>query len=184
MMVSGHDATPDPAGACVRPARADDAASIAAVQVASWQVAYAHLLPADWLAAMSVPDRQATWGRVLAEGRSCVAVAMQGTEVVGFVSSGPSRDADAAAGTHEVYALYVHPSHWAGGHGRRLWAQARAAALAAVAGQTTLWVIVGNARGVAFYERMGCRCDAAARQGFDIDGVPLQEDRYRLVWPG
>lgn len=174
----------EPAGYGVRPARATDAAAIAAVQVASWQAAYAHLLPAGWLAAMSVPDRQAAWGRVLADAESCVAVAVQRTEVVGFVSSGPSRDADAAAGTHEVYALYVHPAHWAGGHGRRLWAQACAAARAAGAAQMTLWVIVGNARGVAFYERMGCRCEPSARQGFDIDGVPLQEDRFRLVLTG
>lgn len=168
----------------MRAAGVGDAAAIAAVQTASWQAAYAHLLPADWLAGMSAHAGQENWARVLADGTSSVVLALRGDEVVGYVSSGPSRDADAAAGTHEVYALYVHPAHWAAGHGRRLWAQACATARAAGASQLTLWAIVGNARGTAFYERMGCRPDPEARQDFEIGGVPLQEDRYRLLLPG
>ena len=45
----------------VRPVTVDDAWGLAAVHVASWQWAYAGLLPAGQLAALSVEDRAARW---------------------------------------------------------------------------------------------------------------------------
>ena len=164
----------------LRAAVVGDAGAIAGVQVRSWQAAYAHLLPPEWLASMSVDERTAVWARSIAAGEPCVAVAEVAGRTVGFVAFGPSRDKDAAAATHEVWALYLEPADWSTGLGRRLLGHALAAMQAAGAASVSLWAIVGNARAARFYERAGLRCDAGSRADFEIAGVALQEDRYVL----
>jgi GNAT superfamily N-acetyltransferase len=70
--------------------------------VRSWQAAYAHVLPAERLAELSVERRARQWRDwppLLAES---------GDVVVGFVSVGASRDADADG---ELFAIYVDPDH-------------------------------------------------------------------------
>lgn len=161
-----------------RPATVHDAPAIAAVQVASWQAAYSHLLPQAWLQAMSVSQRAAQWAGFIDQQASEITVALQGDRVVGFASAGPARDRDAPARTHELYALYVHPQHWSAGHGWRLWQAVERAARQAGAERCTLWAIVGNARGIRFYERLGFCVEPGSRQRFEIDGTPLDEDRH------
>lgn len=164
-----------------RAATPADAQAIAAVQVASWQATYRHLLPEAWLAAMSVDERRGQWEDIIRTGRSAVHVALQDGVVVGFASSGRSRDKDAAPGTYELYALYVHPAAWSHGHGWTLWQAVLASARQCAAQRCTLWAIVGNDRAAQFYERIGFAVQPGSRQGFEIAGVPLQEDRYVLA---
>lgn len=166
-----------PRGFTLREAVTADAPAIAQVQVASWQAAYRHLLPADWLAAMSVQSRCEQWQQVLSVPHAVAVTCVDG-RVLGFVSAGPSRDAGAPAGTQEVYALYVHPDAWSQGHGAALLGWARAACRARGGGRLTLWAIVGNDRGRAFYERQGLVPEPGARQPLTIAGTPLLEDRY------
>lgn len=148
--------------------------------MASWQAAYRHLLPAEWLASMSIDDRRVKWEAIIGDGQSNVRVALDGGVVVGFASSGRSRDPDAAPNTHELYSLYVHPTAWSAGHGWALWRAVRGLAERNHAERCTLWAIVGNQRGTAFYERLGFALEPGSRQGFDIAGVRLQEDRWAL----
>ncbi len=162
----------------VREAEIADALAIARVQVAAWQAAYRHLLPQAWLGAMSVQDRSDKWQQIIGEGRSTVAVACHAGDVIGFASSGPSRDKDALPHTHELFALYVHPGHWSGGQGWRLWQSVRQSALKLAATRCTLWAMVGNERAVRFYERAGFTLEPGSRQNFELAGVALQEDRY------
>ena len=164
-----------------RDALPSDAQEIATVQVASWQAAYSHLLPAEWLAAMSVDERRGKWEEIIANGHSRVQVAMKDGAVVGFASSGKSRDKDAEPGTYELFALYVHPTAWSQGHGWHLWQSVLEAAKRQEAHRCTLWAIVGNDRGTQFYGRLGFVVQQGSRQGFEIAGVPLQEDRYVLI---
>ena len=86
----------------IRAGRPDDAAGVAAVQIASWRAAYAHLFSPEQLAAISLAERTEFWRRfppIVAE--------VEG-DVVGFV----------AVGNGELYAIYVHPNHWGSGIGR------------------------------------------------------------------
>lgn len=101
----------------VRPARPEDAERVAAVQLATWDQAYAQLVgPLDlpleqvaavWLHAVeSPPSRQ---HRLL--------VALDGSELVGFTTSQPSDEVEGAA---ELTALMVEPRWGRRGHGSRL----------------------------------------------------------------
>jgi GNAT superfamily N-acetyltransferase len=163
-----------------REATTSDALAIAEVHVASWQTAYKHLLPAEWLASMSIVDRRAKWEEIIYLRQSEVLVAVHNGKVIGFAFSGPSRDHDAALNTHELFALYVHPDAWSGRYGWSLWQSVRQSAERQDAQRCTLWAIVGNDRGVKFYERVGFGLEPGSRQNFEIAGVPLQEDRYAL----
>lgn len=63
----------------IRSARASDAEQVAAVHVASWQWAYAGLLPAEELADLSVADRADRWRtRPVGPGREDVGGASVG----------------------------------------------------------------------------------------------------------
>ena len=84
--------------AAVRLARATDAEQVAAVHVASWQWAYAGLLPAEELAGLSVAERTDRWRATLGgtgtgrTDRGATFVADLDGQVVGFVAVGPGRD--------------------------------------------------------------------------------------------
>lgn len=106
----------------VRPARAQDAPRIAAVQLRAWRAAYADLLPAaaldldaeevaeGWRAAADSPPSQ----------RHHVLVACEGTEVVGLVAVGPAEDPDSDPTDADLGTLLVDPGHTGAGHGSRL----------------------------------------------------------------
>ena len=76
--------------AIVRDALIDDAAAIAAIQVATWQEAYRGIVPESYLAAMSVEARTERWRDAIEtrlRGQSTL-VASSGGKVVGSQPSG------------------------------------------------------------------------------------------------
>jgi ribosomal protein S18 acetylase RimI-like enzyme len=158
----------------VRRARPGDAAAIAEVHARTWRVAYEHVFGADLLAART-PD-VALWEGVLARGRSDVFVADDGA-VVGFASTGESRDVDAAA---ELYALYVLPNGWGTGAGTALMRAGLDAMRARFSGEAVLWVLEDNPRARRFYEREGWTVDGARKEEEWL-GVPISEVRYRIT---
>jgi GNAT superfamily N-acetyltransferase len=82
----------------VREAVPADAAAMGHVRHASWQAAYSGLMPADYLAGLSVDGFVLSARRMLAahaDGRISVFVAEVGGVVAGFAAVGPSRDDDA-----------------------------------------------------------------------------------------
>ena len=91
-----------------------DAEGIGRVRHASWQVAYSGLIPADYLAGLSVDGFVLSARRMLADRvarRNSVFVAEVDGVVSGFSSVGPSRDADEAEGSvGELYAIYLDPA--------------------------------------------------------------------------
>ena len=93
----------------IRPGTPEDADGAARVHVETWQAAYAHALPADQLAALSVDQRAPGW-RLWPP----TFVAEEAGVIVGFIDVGASRDEDADA---ELFSLYVHPDSW--GHRSR-----------------------------------------------------------------
>lgn len=166
----------------VRPARAEDAGQIALVHVRSWQGAYRGLIPQDFLDGLDVAQRTQTWKSALAEPedrRTGVLVADDGGSVAGFVGYFPSRDPDADPGlTGEIGAIYLLPSAWGGGIGRRLMEAALHGLAGAGCTEATLWVLESNARARNFYEAGGWSADGAAKED-DSRGFPLSEIRYR-----
>jgi ribosomal protein S18 acetylase RimI-like enzyme len=170
-----------PVTAAVRLATPADAEAIARVHVASFHAAYAGRMPAVVIAAFTLEKRVARWRDILArdapEERSFVSPA-EG-RVIGFASTGPARDADAAPGTAELYALYLDPAAWGLGIGRALFAEAVADLRARGRVAMTAWVLEGNARAQRFYEACGMRLDGERKVVVE-EGADLVHVRHAL----
>lgn len=167
-----------PARYVIRAATLEDAAGIAEAHVASWRVAYRGVLPPEVLDGSSVERRTAQWQQLLTEADRDVRVAVgPDGHVGGFVVTAPSRDDDADATVGELMAIYLRPELWSVGLGCRLHA-AGVAGLATRFDQATLWVLQGNVRARAFYERQGWRPDGTVKRD-TIGTVDVVEVRYR-----
>jgi ribosomal protein S18 acetylase RimI-like enzyme len=162
----------------IEPATPDDSQAVALVQVESWQHAYRDLMPAAYLASLSVSEREATWRRKLEAPSGQVLVARTAGQVVGFVAFGASRDDGAAVDCAEVWAIYVKPSFWSAGAGRLLWLGALQRVLAQGYTRVSLWVVVGNERAMRFYGRAGFVVEPQSRKQFELGGAKLEEVRF------
>ncbi|HEV2724060.1 MAG TPA: GNAT family N-acetyltransferase [Thermoleophilaceae bacterium] len=154
----------------VRTAGVADAPSIARVHVSSWQAAYRGILPDEVLDAMSPGQREERWRQILSGGEESgftVVAEVEGRGVQGFGSALPrSRDDDAGERTGEVTALYVEPSGWRRGIGRRLLAEVLDRLGSHGCQEATVWVLAENHRAHKFYARFGFALDRAeARHG-------------------
>jgi len=164
----------------VTAARREDCQALAVIHVTSWQAAYASLFPAQYLASLSVPEREKSWSTILQAAVSRTLIARQDGAALGFVSFGGCRDEGAPAHRGEVWALYVSPTAWSVGAGWALWEAARVQMLHAGYEQVSLWVLSGNVRGLRFYEAAGFRREPRSEQSFERGGATLQE--VRLVF--
>jgi ribosomal protein S18 acetylase RimI-like enzyme len=158
-------------------ASADDCRAIAELHVASWRAAYAHLLAAEYLSGLSVEQREASWRKVLAEGRSELLVARRDGVILGFASFGPSRDQDAPPARGELWAIYVHPDAWSTGVGRRLLAAARERLAASGHASASIWVLAGNERAIRFYAAAGFALEPESAKEFELGGARVREVR-------
>ena len=166
----------------IRPATIDDARSIAEVHVNSWRTTYAGHIPGEYLAGLSIPNRERSWKASIESieiAGKPVLVAVIDNAVVGFVCFGPSRDDGAAErGIGEIYAIYLSAEHQGKGIGRALWNAALSRLKECQFTEVTLWVIDSNMRARGFYEQMGCQPDGQTKI-VEICGKNLHELRYR-----
>jgi GNAT superfamily N-acetyltransferase len=176
--------------AVIRAATRADAPEISAVQRAAWVAAYSDLISAEIIDRVTAPDdgaRIRQTFRTRPWQRMTVGVDPDSGRVLGYASYGPEVDvlgtlwphpmtsAGAAGEVAELYALYVHPDWWSAGTGTAL--MSGVLAHTARYPVTTLWVLEGNARARAFYERCGFSADGAVHVLDALGGVP--EVRYR-----
>jgi GNAT superfamily N-acetyltransferase len=166
----------------VRRARPPDAAAMATVHVDSWRAAYLGLIPAVVLNQLSVRTRTASWARILIEGEgrgSRAWVAVLDGRIVGFISAGPTRDADDHRGqVGEVYAIYLAPTAWGHGLGGELLRVAEDDLSDRGYRAATIWVLAGNTRARRFYQQCGYDADGGL-QNEAIGPAVLPSVRYR-----
>jgi ribosomal protein S18 acetylase RimI-like enzyme len=149
----------------VREPTAQDAHGIAQVLVESWLAAYAGLLPDKLLAGMSVTDRQRQLEGAFAAPTPPGAVrlvAQQHGVIIGFANAGmvpPTDDAaDALAEPQraaEIAVLYVAPTHWRQGVGRKLLRRVMRRLAVEDCTEVRAWVVDGNDSAVAFFMSQG-----------------------------
>jgi GNAT superfamily N-acetyltransferase len=153
----------------VRPAVLADAQGIAEVHVQGWREAYAHLVPAENLARLSVDQRELRWNEILLLPEAVIWVATDDERVVGFAWSGRSQESNAPRDL-ELQAIYLLANHHGTGAGQRL--------LHAVLGDVpaTLWVAEDNPRARAFYARNGFQPDGTTKVG-PLAGTDILEIR-------
>jgi GNAT superfamily N-acetyltransferase len=167
----------------VREAVPEDAEGIARVHVASWQVAYDHIFPAEALAQLDdTSDRRAAYWRREVETHvplSSTLVAESDDEIVGFLDVRPSRDEGAQERTAELTAIYVAPSAWGLGAGRLLMTEALERLRRLGFEEATLWVLEDNPRARRFYEIAGWRPDELVKED-EFLRTRVREVRYRI----
>ncbi|MBI3978606.1 MAG: hypothetical protein HY331_10525 [Chloroflexi bacterium] len=97
----------------IRRAEEADAPAIAGLHAKAWQRAYRGQVPDAYLSNFGRPEfveaRTAWWRTMLAEPppewRTWIVVSPD--RIVGFATTGPSRDADALPGLAEVWGIYL-----------------------------------------------------------------------------
>jgi ribosomal protein S18 acetylase RimI-like enzyme len=144
-------------GPIVRRAEPPDYPAVAYIRARSWQVAYAALMPAELLASLTDPETLRIRAEAMGTGTMAETwVALVDGDVIGFVAIGDERTDTPPDPLHgEVYALYVLPEHWGDGAGHALMNTATSQLAARGFGIVSLWVLEGNPRAIAFYERQG-----------------------------
>jgi GNAT superfamily N-acetyltransferase len=172
----------------VRRATVSDARAIATIRVMSWRVAYDGLIPAALLERLNIGieahRRAQNWPRYHADPRAVEFLALHGQRAVGWASVGACRDDDTGAAIRgELFALYALPSHWSKGVGHALMLAAEEQLRASRFRTASLWVLEGNERAAAFYERHGWREDGTAKADERIvgtTGIPALRERRRM----
>jgi ribosomal protein S18 acetylase RimI-like enzyme len=149
------------ASLAVRPARAEDAAQMARVNVRCWQETYRGLVPD---AVLDDPGfltaRERFWTAALTDARyreNRVAVAERDGELIGIAMSGPPLD-DGATWGRQLYVLYVHAADHGAGAGPAL-----LEAVVDPAESAALWVADPNPRAQAFYRKHGFVADGTTQ---------------------
>jgi RimJ/RimL family protein N-acetyltransferase len=153
------------------------------MHIRAWQVAYRGIVPDAHLDGLDVATRAARYDfDATAPGAPETWIAVDGADVVGFVTVSPGRDED-LPGLGEVRAVYVAPDRWRSGVGSSLLAKAEALLGDAGLNDAYLWVFEDNARARRFYQHAGWAPDGA-RKVVEIGGRPLAEVRYRKTAAG
>lgn len=166
----------------IRPAVREDAPDLARVHVASWRAAYRGIMPDAVLDELSEEAFEARWRQSVEQAQRSTLVGEVGGQVIGFASTGPSRDADAVPlHTGELYGLYLDPRVWGQGMGRALCNAALQKLLVDEFVEATLWVLEANVRARSFYEQLGFHLEPGLRKALKREGAVLPEVRYRRV---
>lgn len=123
----------------------------------SWQEAYADLLPQEFLKNTYTLERCQDWALRYPQN---ILVVLVNEQVVGFACYGASSQEDLQE-AGELYALYVLADYYDQGIGYQL----MQAALEKLQSYETvsLWVLEGNTRAIAFYEKIGFQFDGVKK---------------------
>jgi ribosomal protein S18 acetylase RimI-like enzyme len=162
----------------------NDARALARLHVCAWQVGYRGLMPDAFLDGLSVDESERTWSALLADETPSILVAEERGEILGACRFGTSSDNNTPALTAEIYSLNVHPSLWGQGIGRGLLTAAASRLSLLGFSRVTLWVVHGNTRARALYQRFGFARAGTERTTNDLLGVFLREVRYNFTLPG
>lgn len=166
----------------VRPARPGDAPAIAAVHVAAWRSAYPAILPAGFLANLSVTRQAANYDAAIHTGQGVFVALATGADlpdtgparVIGFATGGRARRA--GLGDGEVETLYVLDDFRDRGVGRRLLRAMGGALRDAGCTSAFVWVLRDNPARY-FYARLGGVL--AAEEAISFAGTRLMQSAYR-----
>lgn len=156
----------------VRSPRPGEALALARIHVETWQQAYSHVFPEEFLAHLDLDRREQWFAARISVGEGLI-VAEAGSEPAGFCFFGDSSD----EGWGEVFAIYVHPDHWGEGHGRRLLVAAERGLAERSHRRALLWVLDKNHQARDFYERQGWVLGKPIRIE-EIGGTQVTEVRY------
>ena len=173
------------ADASVRPGAANDAGAIGRLQLATWRLAYARLLPPTALEPAVEDQLSARWQSAVAHPpspRHRVLVALAGDEVVGFAALAPAEDPDLEPMVDaELLALHVDPAHARRGHGSRLLAASVDYLLGDGFRRAYTWVLSTDDATRRFLVSAGWAPDGSARELDPGTGASLAQVRLHTA---
>jgi GNAT superfamily N-acetyltransferase len=152
-----------------RRATVADAHAIGELQLRAWWRAYQDIVHGQHLMEHDAEERAGRWTELLVSGLVDVLVAEVAEQLRGFVAVGPSREADAAPGEGELYAIYVDPAAQGAGLGNALLAEAEQALRAGGWSTGVLRVFTENGYARTFYERHGWTVVEGSERRHDWD---------------
>ena len=172
----------------LRRADVGDAAAVAAVHAASLLASHRGLVPAPLAHLVFDPPEAARrtpgWRRCLQRSRVDTVVACVDGAVAGFCTLRALPGAAGGGRSGELWALFVHPSHWRRGLGRLLCERSLADARSRGFAEVALWVLEPNERARRFYRALGFRPDGETRIFLERAGVALRDLRHRRTAGG
>jgi GNAT superfamily N-acetyltransferase len=150
----------------VRRSTRHDARAISAIRVETWRTAYRGLIDDAVLDRLDIDSETARraqhWDEHHVDPRGAEFIAEIEGEAVGWAVTGAPRHPEDPR-TGELYAMYVLPQHWSRGIGHALMDAAEQALRHAGFRTAHLWVLDGNERAAAFYQRRGWVEDGATK---------------------
>jgi ribosomal protein S18 acetylase RimI-like enzyme len=159
----------------IAPPTLEDLDELGRVHVQVWREAYAGLLPADYLASLDETSGPKRWRERFGSNADLGWwIARDDDGIVGMVTAGPARDDDAPL-PFELYAINLL---------RRTHGSGLADELMAVAvgdRPTYLWVLEGNDRAIAFYERHGFVDEGGRKSEPDTGVLEIRMARGHLA---
>jgi GNAT superfamily N-acetyltransferase len=154
----------------VRSAQPADVAEIARIQIETWRIAYASILPESVMASLSTQDAEQAWAIAVDTPPTPlhhVLVANEQSWVVGFAAVAPAVDIEEGdpdpATTAQVGPLLVEPRWGRRGHGSRLLAAAVDHARGDGMIRAISWIPTGDAASLSFFRSAGWEADGYAR---------------------
>lgn len=168
----------------IRPARVDDAASLATVTARAYDAAYRGIVPEavldQWIA-----EARAFWDeglqRLSASDQSSRAwVAERGDRIMGYATTSAGKDwwLPPPEGAGELTNLYLDPDVIGSGVGGRLYRHAMADLRERGFDPLVVWAFRDNTRAIGFYEAMGLAIDVPEHT-WELGGVPCPIVRFR-----
>jgi ribosomal protein S18 acetylase RimI-like enzyme len=167
----------------IDPALLTDCRAVAQIHVDAWRAAYKGILTDDFLASLSVEQRETMWQEAVTRGSPLILVARVDEVVTGWVAFGSSRDDGAPTYRGEVWAIYVAPAAWSLGVGKKLLLTAMRVMAQGGYREASLWVMRENSRAIAFYSRVGMTEDPASEKYFELGGHRVKEVRFFTQLP-
>jgi GNAT superfamily N-acetyltransferase len=178
----------------VRPARPEDAAEIARIQLTTWRTAYRRMFPPHVLANLDEAYLARGWGEAIAEPpspRHRVLIAVEQGEsaspVVGFAAAGPADEQALAPGepplrddVAAITDLLVEPRWGRRGHGSRLLAATVDLWREDAFESAVAWAYDADTVMRKFLESTGWEPDGAGR-ALDVDDMLVPQIRLHAA---
>lgn len=164
----------------IRDANKNDAFGIATVHVNAWQVAYAEIMPKEYLESLSIVQKTETWFKSLSEKNLGINLVIEeDNKIIGFSVFGPARDKDLSNNNAgELVALNILPSQWSRGLASEIIKYVLNASKAKKWDAVYLWVLTQNKRARAVYEFHGFEIEGKEKFSKNLTGHELHEIRY------
>lgn len=158
----------------LRPAVAEDAADLAAIQAASWNAAFVEILTPEILREYTDFARlEEMYRNILASPELHLTLELVNDVPHGLAAWSASRDGEAK--TAELICIHSRPSNWGKGYGAALMRHALLEMENAGYSYAALWVFAENRRARRFYEALGFAATGATQISFGCEELQYRK---------